>query len=142
MHWGGGTPNYLSLRQVETLWYTLNHCFDFDDDEAISIEVNPRFLDRDYLFALKDLRFNRISFGIQDFNFQVQQAVNRIQPEDMLFQVMDWVREAGFTSVNVNLIYGLPDQTLDTFKSTIRNIAAVFDAYLQEQSNAGFSQAI
>ncbi len=142
MHGGGGTPNYLSLRQVETLWYTLNHCFDFDDDAAISIEVNPRFLDRDYLFALKNLGFNRISFGIQDFNFQVQQAVNRIQPEDMLFQVMNWVRKAGFTSVNVDLIYGLPYQTLDTFKSTIRNIAAVFDTYLQERSNTGFSKAI
>ncbi|AFY49725.1 oxygen-independent coproporphyrinogen III oxidase [Nostoc sp. PCC 7524] len=120
LHWGGGTPNYLSLRQVETLWRTLNHCFDFDDDAEISIEVNPRFLDRDYLFALKDLGFNRISFGIQDFNFQVQQAVNRIQPEKMLFQVMDWVRDAGFSSVNVDLIYGLPYQTLETFKSTVR----------------------
>ncbi|WP_066379155.1 MULTISPECIES: oxygen-independent coproporphyrinogen III oxidase [unclassified Anabaena] len=120
LHWGGGTPNYLSLRQVETLWYTLHHCFDFDDDAEISIEVNPRFLDRDYLFGLRNLGFNRISFGIQDFDFQVQQAVNRIQPEEMLFQVMDWVRDAGFTSVNVDLIYGLPYQNLETFKSTVR----------------------
>ncbi|GAB1544435.1 hypothetical protein NUACC21_71110 [Scytonema sp. NUACC21] len=64
--------------------------------------------------------FNRISFGIQDFHPQVQQAVNRIQPEAMLFQVMDWIRDAGFASVNVDLIYGLPYQTLETFRSTVR----------------------
>ncbi|MBC1236439.1 oxygen-independent coproporphyrinogen III oxidase [Nostoc sp. 2RC] len=120
LHWGGGTPNYLSLSQVEILWNTLCNHFQFDENAEISIEVNPRSLDREYLFFLKQLGFNRISFGIQDFDFQVQQAVNRIQPEDMLFQVMDWVRGAGFTSVNVDLIYGLPYQTLETFKSTIR----------------------
>ncbi|MBD2342912.1 oxygen-independent coproporphyrinogen III oxidase [Anabaena subtropica] len=120
LHWGGGTPNYLSLYQVESLWQTLNDCFQFDENAEISIEVNPRYLARDYLCFLKDLGFNRISFGIQDFNFQVQQAVNRIQPEEMLFQVMEWMRNAGFTSVNVDLIYGLPYQTLETFKSTIQ----------------------
>lgn len=120
LHWGGGTPNYLSLSQVETLWSTLREQFRFDDNCEISIEVNPRSLDRNYLFFLKDLGFNRISFGIQDFDSLVQQAVNRIQPEAMLFQVMDWVREAGFESVNVDLIYGLPYQTLETFKSTVR----------------------
>ncbi|ABA23991.1 coproporphyrinogen III oxidase, anaerobic [Trichormus variabilis ATCC 29413] len=119
LHWGGGTPNYLSLPQVESLWQTLNDCFRFDENAEISIEVNPRFLTREYLFFLRDLGFNRISFGIQDFNFQVQQAVNRIQPEEMLFQVMDWMRDAGFASVNVDLIYGLPYQTLETFKSTV-----------------------
>jgi oxygen-independent coproporphyrinogen-3 oxidase len=120
LHWGGGTPNYLSLSQVETLWNALTDHFHFDENGEISIEVNPRSLDRNYLFFLKQLGFNRISFGIQDFNSQVQQAVNRIQPESMLFQVMDWVREAGFTSVNVDLIYGLPYQNLDTFKDTVR----------------------
>jgi oxygen-independent coproporphyrinogen-3 oxidase len=68
---------------------------------------------------LKELGFNRISFGIQDFNLQVQEAVNRIQPIGMLFKAMDWIREAGFESVNVDLIYGLPFQTLDTFRDTI-----------------------
>lgn len=120
LHWGGGTPNYLSLSQVETLWSTLHEQFRFDENCEISIEVNPRSLDRNYLFFLKDLGFNRISFGIQDFDSLVQQAVNRIQPEAMLFQVMDWVRDAGFDSVNVDLIYGLPYQTLDTFRNTIR----------------------
>lgn len=119
-HWGGGTPNYLSERQVETLWATLNQQFRLADNAEVSIEVNPRFLTRNYVFLLKDLGFNRISFGIQDFNPRVQEAINRIQPEAMLFEAMDWIRDAGFESVNVDLIYGLPYQTLDTFRHTIR----------------------
>jgi oxygen-independent coproporphyrinogen-3 oxidase len=119
MHWGGGTPNYLSLAQIERLWRTINQHFSFDPKAEISIEVNPRSLSRNYLMFLKELGFNRISFGIQDFNFKVQEAVNRIQPVGMLFKTMDWIREAGFESVNVDLIYGLPFQTLDTFRDTI-----------------------
>ena len=119
MHWGGGTPNYLSLGQIEQLWNTINQHFSFDPKAEISIEVNPRSLDRNYILFLKDLGFNRISFGIQDFHPQVQSAVNRIQPEAMLFNVMEWIRSAGFESVNVDLIYGLPFQTLDTFRDTI-----------------------
>lgn len=119
LHWGGGTPNYLSLKQVETLWNTIHEHFRFDENAEISIEVNPRSLDRNYLLFLRKLGFNRISFGIQDFNDQVQEAVNRLQPEAMLFQTMDWMREVGFESVNVDLIYGLPYQVLATFKDTI-----------------------
>jgi oxygen-independent coproporphyrinogen-3 oxidase len=119
MHWGGGTPNYLSLAQIERLWRTINQHFSFDPKAEISIEVNPRSLSRNYLMFLKELGFNRISFGIQDFNLKVQEAVNRIQPVGMLFKTMDWIREAGFESVNVDLIYGLPFQTLDTFRDTI-----------------------
>lgn len=119
MHWGGGTPNYLSLKQIERLWTTINQHFRFEPKAEISIEVNPRSLDRNYILFLKELGFNRISFGIQDFHPKVQEAVNRIQPEAMLFNVMDWIREAGFESVNVDLIYGLPFQTLNTFRDTI-----------------------
>jgi len=119
LHWGGGTPNYLAEQQVERLWTTLQQEFQFAEDAEISIEVNPRFLTRDYIFFLKSLGFKRISFGIQDFDERVQTAVNRIQPEAMLFETMGWIREAGFESVNVDLIYGLPYQTLDTFRNTI-----------------------
>jgi oxygen-independent coproporphyrinogen-3 oxidase len=125
MHWGGGTPNYLSLEQIETLWNALHQHFQFDPQAEISIEVNPKSLDRHYLSTLKDLGFNRISFGIQDFNLQVQEAVNRVQPESMLFDVMDWSRAAGFESVNVDLIYGLPYQTLETFRTTIEKTLAL-----------------
>ncbi|MGA7935459.1 MAG: oxygen-independent coproporphyrinogen III oxidase, partial [Kovacikia sp.] len=120
LHWGGGTPNYLSLAQIETLWTALHQQFRFDPKAEISIEVNPKALDQAYVFSLKDLGFNRISFGIQDFDLKVQEAVNRVQPESVLFDVMQWSREAGFESVNVDLIYGLPFQTLDTFRDTIR----------------------
>lgn len=120
LHLGGGTPNYLSLSQIETLWTAIYQQFHFDPKAEISIEVNPKSLDQHYLFSLKNLDFNRISFGIQDFDLKVQQAVNRVQPESMLFDVMQWSRDTGFDSVNVDLIYGLPFQTLETFRDTIR----------------------
>lgn len=119
MHWGGGTPNYLTIEQIAALWQVLHDHFEFAPDAEISIEVNPRFLDRDYLLSLREIGFNRISFGIQDFNPQVQEAINRIQPEAMLFEVMGWMREAAFDSVNVDLIYGLPFQTTETFRTTV-----------------------
>ncbi|EDX83225.1 oxygen-independent coproporphyrinogen III oxidase [Synechococcus sp. PCC 7335] len=120
MHWGGGTPNYLSLEQAHRLMQKLKKRFSFADDAEISIEVSPRYLTRDYVLGLRLLGFNRISFGIQDFNPQVQTAINRPQSEEMLFQVMSWIREARFQSVNVDFIYGLPYQTLETFHNTIR----------------------
>jgi oxygen-independent coproporphyrinogen-3 oxidase len=119
LHWGGGTPNYLDFRQIEQLWHQIHRHFSFADDAEISLEVNPRYIDRNYILFLRDLGFNRISFGIQDFNPQVQASINRIQPEELLFNVMSWIREADFESVNVDLIYGLPYQTQKTFSETI-----------------------
>ncbi|MBD0334764.1 MAG: oxygen-independent coproporphyrinogen III oxidase [Cyanobacteria bacterium Co-bin13] len=119
LHWGGGTPSYLSMDQVERLWTALHSRFCFEPGAEISIEVNPRDLSREYVFFLKDLGFNRISFGLQDFNLKVQVAVNRVQPEAMLFKAMGWLREAGFESINVDLVYGLPYQTLSTFRDTL-----------------------
>ncbi len=121
MHWGGGTPNYLTIEQIKLLWQTINQNFNLASDAEISIEINPRYVDQPYIQALREIGFNRISFGIQDFNPQVQAAVNRIQSEELLFNVMDWIRQARFDSVNVDLIYGLPYQTLDTFEETIQN---------------------
>ncbi|MGB7416723.1 MAG: oxygen-independent coproporphyrinogen III oxidase [Thermosynechococcaceae cyanobacterium] len=120
MHWGGGTPNYLTLGQVASLWETLHRSFRFEPDAELSIEINPRYVDRDYILGLRSLGFNRISFGIQDFNPQVQAAVNLIQPEAMLFDVMAWIKEAAFESVNVDLIYGLPFQRRETFIDTVK----------------------
>ena len=125
MHWGGGTPNYLTIEQVEQLWKTIEKHFQFDSQAEISIEINPRYVDRDYIQALRKIGFNRVSFGIQDFNPQVQEAVNRVQPKELLFNVMDWVRSAEFDSVNVDLIYGLPYQTFETFSETIDNTIAL-----------------
>ncbi len=120
MHWGGGTPNYLSLGQVENLWNNITRHFRFEPQAEISLEINPRYVDKEYIFFLKEIGFNRISFGIQDFNPQVQAAINRVHPEKNLFEVMDWIREAGFQSVNVDLIYGLPYQTYQSFHQTIK----------------------
>jgi len=120
IHWGGGTPNYLERDQVEFLWENINRYFSIDPQAEISIEINPRYIDRNYILFLRQIGFNRISFGIQDFNRQVQVAVNRVQPEEMLFDVMDWIKEAKFESVNVDLIYGLPYQTRETFRETIK----------------------
>ncbi len=119
LHWGGGTPNYLSLPQVHKLLQSLREHFTFDPAAELSIEVNPRYLNRDYVLGLRQMGFNRISFGIQDFNPTVQAAINRVQPESMLFEVMAWMREAAFESINVDLIYGLPHQTLASFRETI-----------------------
>ncbi|WP_413198756.1 oxygen-independent coproporphyrinogen III oxidase [Nostoc piscinale] len=125
MHWGGGTPNYLDLEQVEFLWKKITQHFEFDPQAEISIEINPRYVDKEYIFFLREIGFNRVSFGIQDFNNEVQVAVNRIQPEDLLFNVMDWIKAAKFDSVNVDLIYGLPYQNLHTFRDTIRKTVAL-----------------
>jgi oxygen-independent coproporphyrinogen III oxidase len=125
MHWGGGTPNYLELDQVEFLWKNITQNFDFDPQAEISIEINPRYVDKEYIFFLRELGFNRVSFGIQDFNREVQIAVNRIQPEELLFNVMDWIKEAKFDSVNVDLIYGLPYQTIETFQETLKKTVAL-----------------
>ncbi|AFZ55837.1 oxygen-independent coproporphyrinogen III oxidase [Anabaena cylindrica FACHB-243] len=125
IHWGGGTPNYLELHQVEFLWNKINRYFNIDSQAEVSIEINPRYVNRDYIKFLRDIGFNRISFGIQDFNPKVQAAVNRIQPEALLYNVMDWIKDANFASVNVDLIYGLPYQTLHTFRETVQKTIAL-----------------
>lgn len=119
LHWGGGTPNYLSDEETVQLFNQIKEKFQIDEKAEVSIEIDPRHVDRDRIFLLRQVGFNRISFGIQDFNYKVQEAVNRIQPEEMIFDVMSWIRQAGFESVNIDLIYGLPYQTLETFTDTI-----------------------
>ncbi|QLE58008.1 oxygen-independent coproporphyrinogen III oxidase [Nostoc sp. TCL26-01] len=125
VHWGGGTPNYLDCDQVEFLWKNITQYFNIDSQAEISIEINPRYVDKNYIFFLREIGFNRISFGIQDFNSQVQVAVNRIQSEELLFDVMSWIKAAQFDSVNVDLIYGLPHQTLQTFRETVKKTVAL-----------------
>lgn len=120
IHWGGGTPNYLTMEQVASLWEKITQHFNIQQNAEVSIEINPKYVDRRYILFLKSLGFNRISLGIQDFDPKVQEAVNRVQSEKMLFEVVDWIREAGFDSVNVDLIYGLPFQTLQTFRETVK----------------------
>jgi oxygen-independent coproporphyrinogen-3 oxidase len=141
LHWGGGTPNYLNLDETRQLWELIAQHFDLAPDLEASIEVNPEFLSRDAVLQLRELGFNRISFGIQDADPDVQRAVNRVVPVEQLRRVMGWLREAAFLSVNVDLICGLPLQTPERFRGTLElvqelrpdRIALFCFAYLPEQ---------
>jgi len=126
LHWGGGTPTHLSPEEISDLITYIGRRFEIAPQAEVSCEVDPRELSRDHLAALRAGGFNRISMGIQDFNEKVQKAVNRIQPEDMTRQVVGWVRELGFESLNVDLIYGLPFQAAGQFESTIDSIVDIF----------------
>jgi oxygen-independent coproporphyrinogen-3 oxidase len=119
LHWGGGTPNYLTASEAETLWGLIHSHFTLEPDLEASIELNPELLDRDRVMALRQLGFNRMSFGLQDAHPEVQRAVNRVVPADQLRRVMHWLREADVRSVNVDLICGLPLQTPERFRTTL-----------------------
>ncbi len=119
IHWGGGTPNYLNDDEITRLWELISSRFEVTSDLEASIEVNPEFLSKESALHLRRVGFNRISFGIQDANPEVQKAVNRVVPVEQLRRVMGWLREADFSSVNVDLICGLPLQTPDRFRRTI-----------------------
>ena len=120
--WGGGTPTYLHPDEIRELAGYTQELFPFAANIEAGVEIDPREMTRDHLVALKEGGFNRISMGVQDFNPKVQQAVNRIQPEDMTREVLDWAHEVGFESVNLDLIYGLPHQTMTSFEKTLERI--------------------
>ena len=119
LHYGGGTPTFLSPGQLARLGSLTRSRFAFAPGAELSVEIDPRRLTRDHITALAAQGFNRASLGVQDFNPEVQQAVHRIQPREMTGQAVDWLREEGFTSVNFDLIYGLPHQTVDSFRDTL-----------------------
>lgn len=123
MHWGGGTPTYLSREQISRLMGLLRAHFDFNDDAELSIEVDPREIELDVLDHLRQEGFTRLSMGVQDFNKEVQRLVNREQDEDFIFALIRRARELGFTSTNIDLIYGLPRQTPESFAFTLNRVA-------------------
>jgi oxygen-independent coproporphyrinogen-3 oxidase len=122
LHWGGGTPTHLNPDEIADLASFINVSFSFKENSENSCEIDPRGLRKDHLEALRQNGFNRISMGVQDFNEKVQKSVNRIQPEDMTRQTVDWIRELGFASINLDLIYGLPFQSVETFSDTVEKI--------------------
>jgi oxygen-independent coproporphyrinogen-3 oxidase len=122
LHWGGGTPTYLNPDDIRNLMVIMRHYFRVAPDAEISCEVDPRELTRAHLEALRESGFNRVSFGVQDMDPAVQQAVNRIQPPELIRQVMDWSRELGFESINLDLIVGLPKQTVESFRRTLAQV--------------------
>ncbi len=118
-HWGGGTPTYLNPDQIERLYRFQTSLFKLRDGAEVAIEVDPRVTTSEQLQLLKELGFNRISLGVQDFDKTVQESVNRVQPLAMVEPFYDEIRDLGFEGVNFDLIYGLPDQTLTSFKRTL-----------------------
>ena len=121
-HWGGGTPTYLTPEQMEDLFVFASEKFSFAPNAEIGIEVDPRVTNLAHLKSLRRLGFNRLSLGIQDFDPEVQQAIHREQPYEMTRELIAQARGLGFDSINVDLIYGLPHQTVEKFAETVKQV--------------------
>ncbi|MDE1189065.1 MAG: oxygen-independent coproporphyrinogen III oxidase [Pantoea sp.] len=125
LHWGGGTPTFLNQQQVSRLVGLLRSHFTLADDVEMSIEVDPREIELEMIDHLRSLGFNRLSMGVQDFNKAVQEKVNRVQDEAMIFALVQRARDQGFRSVSIDLIYGLPLQTPESFAFTLQRVIAL-----------------
>ena len=126
LHWGGGTPTFISPVEMRELMRVTGEHFQLlhDDCGEYSIEIDPRETDDGTVALLRELGFNRLSLGVQDFDPDVQKAVNRIQSRDLTLRVMEAARREGFKSISVDLIYGLPLQTTASFSRTVAEIIA------------------
>lgn len=124
LHWGGGTPTFINMDEMSELMETTRRFFNLHDDDTgeYSIEIDPREASKESVKLLRQLGFNRMSLGVQDFDEKVQKAVNRIQTQEQTFAVLEGARESGFMSVNVDLIYGLPFQTEAGFMRTLDRV--------------------
>jgi oxygen-independent coproporphyrinogen III oxidase len=125
LHWGGGTPTYLTPELLEALGRRLLSRFTLGEDAELGVEIDPRVTTRAHLEALARLGFNRLSMGVQDFDPRVQEAINRIQPYAETRDLVEDARALGFPSVNMDLIYGLPHQTPESFSSTIDRVLEI-----------------
>lgn len=125
LHFGGGTPTFLTEAQFERVINAIQNVFNFSKDGEYSIEIDPRKIGTTRIEHLKELGFNRLSIGVQDFDASVQQAVNRIQSEEETLSIIQAARDAGFRSISVDLIYGLPHQTLASVQETLRKVLAL-----------------
>lgn len=123
LHWGGGTPTYLSKDQISRLVALMREHFDFLPAVEMSLEIDPREIELDVLDHLHREGFNRLSMGVQDFNKEVQRRVNREQDEAFIFALVERAKSLGFSSVNIDLIYGLPKQTAESFALTLQRVA-------------------
>lgn len=122
MHWGGGSPTYLTPEEIQYLALEIKNRFEIYEGAELGIEIDPRGLTREHMIALREAGFNRCSLGVQDFDNQVQKSVNRLQPDYLTYQTMEWARNLGFRSVNIDLMYGLPYQTVETVKCTLQKV--------------------
>ncbi len=122
LHWGGGTPTYLTPQQIRDIYGYITDRFNFAADAEISIEIDPRTITPAHLPTLREIGFNRVSYGVQDFHREVQQAINRIQTSEQNAYVIKESRRLGFDSINVDLIYGLPYQTVESYQETLDKV--------------------
>ena len=122
LHLGGGTPTFLSNDELRELMSMLKRSFSFVAGGEYSVEVDPRTVNEERLSLLQELGFNRLSFGVQDFDPEVQKAVHRIQPVNQVFDLVASARKLGFESINIDLIYGLPKQTPESFDRTLLQV--------------------
>lgn len=122
LHFGGGTPTFLTPEQLRRLGRILHRGFRFAESCESGVEIDPRRLSREHIAALREIGCNRASLGVQDHNPVVQQAVHRVQPRELTEQAVDWLRETGFHSINIDLIYGLPHQTVESFTRTVAEV--------------------
>lgn len=122
LHWGGGTPTFLHADDIRDLAAHLRGRFKFAPHAEVSVEVDPRGLTLEQVKALRESGFNRASLGVQDIDEKVQQAVNRIQPLSLIEQVYGWFRQEGFESINLDLMTGLPHQTLESYRALLKEI--------------------
>lgn len=119
LHWGGGTPSFLTHPQITKLVELLKEKFNFADEVEMSIEIDPREIEMNLADHLFDLGFNRLSIGVQDIDNKVQQTINRVQSTEFIEQFIAHAKQVGFKSINIDLIYGLPHQTIETFTKTL-----------------------
>jgi oxygen-independent coproporphyrinogen III oxidase len=124
-HWGGGTPTYLTPDQIARLDATVKRHFEFDPAAERAIEIDPRVTSQEQIELLRTLGFNRLSMGVQDFTPEVQEAIDRKQSEKLTRGLFEFCRATGFDSINMDLIYGLPRQTLSTFRQTLASVVAM-----------------
>jgi oxygen-independent coproporphyrinogen-3 oxidase len=122
LHFGGGTPTFLLPDEIRVLGEWIHRHYTLAPGVEAGVEIDPRGLTRDHLRALREAGFNRASVGIQDHDPSVQKAVHRIQPRELNQTVVAWVREAGFQSLNIDLVYGLPHQTVASFDRTLEEV--------------------
>ena len=125
IHWGGGSPTHLTPTEIRDLGSHIRRTFDVAVDAEISIEIDPRGVTREHVRAMRDVGFNRASVGVQDFDPGVQVAINRMQPREITESVIGWCRSAGISQINLDLIYGLPYQTRESFRDTIEAVAEI-----------------
>lgn len=125
LHFGGGSPTFLTDDELEGLMHTLRGAFRFIEGGEYAIEVDPRTIDVTRLKRLAAMGFNRLSFGVQDFDPDVQQAVHRVQPFEQVAALMQAARAEGFASINMDLIYGLPKQSTESFQRTLQQVISL-----------------